>query len=46
MSTEYVRDEDGEEPLAEVPEEVLQGIEDIAEGRTSSKEDVADVLKF
>jgi len=36
--------EDGGRP--EVPEGVLRGIEDIAEGRTASKEDIESVLKF
>lgn len=42
---------DGEETLDEdagprVPEGVLRGIEDIAEGNTASKEDIESVLKF
>lgn len=42
---------DGEEVSAEgddpsVPEGVLRGIEDIAEGNTASKEDIESVLKF
>ena len=37
-------DHDGEEPL--VPEGVLRGMDDVAEGRTASKEDIEEVLKF
>ena len=39
---------DGDEEVAEpkVPEGVLRGIEDIAEGRTAGKEDIESVLKF
>lgn len=29
-----------------VPEGVLEGIKDIAEGNTASKEDLAEVLKY
>jgi len=36
--------DNGERP--EVPEGVLQGIEDIAEGRTASKEDIESLLKY
>lgn len=36
--------EDGERP--EVPEGVLRGIEDIAEGRTARKEDLEALLKY
>ncbi|WP_169051889.1 hypothetical protein [Halorhabdus amylolytica] len=36
--------EDEERP--EVPEGVLRGIEDIAEGRTASKEDIESILKY
>lgn len=36
--------EDGERP--EVPEGVLRAIEDIAEARTASKEDIKSVLKY
>ena len=36
--------EDGERP--EIPEGVLCGIEDIAEGRTASKEDLESLLKY
>lgn len=36
--------EDGDRP--EVPEGVLRGIEDIAEGDTASKEDLESVLKY
>lgn len=36
--------EDGERP--KVPEGVLRGIEDIAEGRTATKEDLESVLKY
>ena len=40
--------EDGVEDVdrPEVPEGVLRGIEDIAEGRTASKEDLQSVLKY
>lgn len=36
--------EDGDRP--EVPEGVIRGIEDIEEGRTSSKDDLESVLKY
>jgi hypothetical protein len=36
--------EDGDRP--KVPEGVLRGIEDLEEGRTASKEDLKDALKF
>ena len=36
--------EDGDRP--EIPEGVLRGIEDIAEGETASKEDLESVLKY
>ncbi|GAA0271331.1 hypothetical protein [Halobacterium noricense] len=36
--------EDGGRP--EVPEGILRGIEDIAEGNTASKEDLESVLKY
>lgn len=36
--------EDGERP--EVPEGVLRGIHDLAEGRTASKEDIESVLEL
>lgn len=36
--------EDGDRP--EVPEGVLRGIEDIEEGQTASKEELASVLKY
>ena len=36
--------EDGDRP--EVPEGVLRGIDDLAEGDTASKEDVESALKF
>jgi len=36
--------EDGDRP--EVPEGVLHGIEDIAEGRTASKEELKKLLKY
>ncbi|QKY19670.1 hypothetical protein B4589_004480 [Halolamina sp. CBA1230] len=36
--------EDGERP--KVPEGVLRGIEDIAEGRTATKDDLESVLKY
>lgn len=45
VKREYGRDE-REEAEAFVPEGVLKGIEDIAEGRTLSDEDLDDVLKF
>lgn len=35
---------DGEEP--QVPEGVLRGIQDIADGNTASKEDLEAVLNF
>lgn len=35
---------DGERP--EVPEGVLQGIDDIAEGETASKDDLEALLKY
>lgn len=41
---EYDRDE--REERACVPEGVLKGIEDVAEGRTLSDEKFDDVLKF
>ncbi|UVE50200.1 hypothetical protein KU306_15050 [Haloferax larsenii] len=37
-------DDEGHEEF--VPQEVLDGIEDFVEGRVSSKEDIASVLKF
>ncbi|GAB3688173.1 hypothetical protein GCM10028857_22040 [Salinarchaeum chitinilyticum] len=37
-------DEDPQRP--EVPEGVLRGIEDIAEGRTASKEDIEALLEY
>lgn len=45
VEREYDRDE-CEEKEAFVPEGVLKGIEDIAEGRTLSDEELDDVLKF
>lgn len=36
---------DDEEPLL-VPEGVLRGIENIANGNTATKEDLRDVLKY
>lgn len=39
-------DGDGDVEEPQVPEGVFRGIEDIAEGRTASKEDIEDVLKF
>jgi len=49
MGTHSVRDdsEDGtdSDERPEVPEGVLRGIEDIAEGDTASKEDIDSVLK-
>lgn len=41
---EYGRE--GREKRACVPDEVLEGIEDIAEGRTMSDEDFDEVLEF
>ncbi|WP_435196130.1 hypothetical protein [Natronomonas sp. EA1] len=38
------RDENGEEPC--VPEEVLEAIDDLAEGNTATKADIEAVLKF
>lgn len=38
--------QDGREDEACVPEGVLKGIEDIAEGRTLSDEELDEVLKF
>lgn len=44
---EYEYGQDGrEEEEASVPEGVLKGIEDIAEGRTLSNEELDEVLKF
>lgn len=43
--TEYGQD-GREEEETYVPEGVLKGIEDIAEGRTLSDEELDDVLKF
>jgi len=39
-----VDDEDGDRP--EVPVGVLNGIEDLSEGRTIGKDDLGDILKF
>lgn len=44
MSPEIEEPKEGDG--AYVPEGVLEGIEDIAEGRTMSGEDLDDVLKF
>lgn len=50
MSTTPVDDaadegsDDGDEPL--VPEGVLDGIDDIEDGNTASKEDLESLLKF
>lgn len=44
MSPEIEEPKEGDS--AYVPEGVLEGIEDIAEGRTMSGEDLDDVLKF
>ncbi|WP_396612206.1 hypothetical protein ACH9L7_02660 [Haloferax sp. S1W] len=39
-------DHDDEGHEESVPQEVLDGIEDLVEGRVSSKEEIASVLKF
>lgn len=44
-SDSHERDEEGDERPV-VPEGVLQGIEDIDEGRTADKEDIESVLKY
>lgn len=50
MSTEPrdLGERDGGEPAVRrlVPEGVIRGIEDIAEGRTASAEDLADARKY
>jgi hypothetical protein len=44
--TMFEYDRDGDEKQAYVPEGVLKGIEDVAEGRTLSDEEFDEVLEF
>ncbi|WP_254861657.1 hypothetical protein [Halovivax gelatinilyticus] len=47
MSSEPARKSDqSEDDEPEVPEAVLEAIDNLAEGETASKEEIADVLKF
>lgn len=43
LGVDWARDKDG---TVLVPEGVLEGIEDIAEGRTATAEDIDEVLKW
>lgn len=40
------RENEDESAEQEVPEEVVDGIRDVVEGRLATKEDLADALKF
>lgn len=44
--TTFEYDQDGHEEVVHVPEGVLKGIEDIAEGRTMSDEELDEVLEL
>lgn len=48
MSTESAREPtgDGEDGEPRVPVEVLEAIENLAEGETASKDEIKDALKF